>query len=122
MSLEKDARSPYDADPGLREIIVQFVDTLETEAPRLSESLARKDFPEFVRLTHRLKGSAKVLGFELLGNIFGKLEDLGRDALSASGDGQTHFCPQARDAELKEGLAQMIELFLAMKAHYSQGD
>ena len=118
----RDVSSPYESDPGLREIIVQFVSNLDDEAPKLTGALARRDFAEFVRLTHRLRGSAKVLGFDTLGNVFGSLEELGREAISgiAGGGARDSHDPRNRDALLCAGLQRCEALFLALKIRFSK--
>ncbi|MCA2960285.1 MAG: Hpt domain-containing protein [Silvanigrellales bacterium] len=122
MSGLHDVSSPYDSDPGLLEIIVQFVGTLEMEAPRLAECISKRDFPELVRLSHRLKGSSKVLGFETLGTLFGTLEDLARDALSAHSAVLSIGNLDVRDVELEASLQRIVDLFLAIKARYARGN
>jgi HPt (histidine-containing phosphotransfer) domain-containing protein len=115
---ERDVSSPYETDEGLREIIVQFVANLGDEIPRLSEVLGRADLAELVRLAHRLKGSAKVLGFDTLGNVFGDVEELARESMGMHSQGHVPISADERAALLTQGLVRIARLHEAMRLRF----
>jgi HPt (histidine-containing phosphotransfer) domain-containing protein len=98
---EKDLSSPYESDADLREIIVQFVLTLEKDMPALRASTEKGDMPALVRLAHRFKGSAKVLGFEALGRLFSELEDQARAVDEGKTRAGTQGTPEPKNVSLQ---------------------
>lgn len=81
---EAELRSPYEDDAEMRAIILQFVESLGTEIPRMASSADAGDLDGLARLAHRLKGSSKVLGFETVGARFAAVEDGAKGALAGA--------------------------------------
>lgn len=58
----------------------QYLNNRREDLLRLQAALKVGQFAEMVRIGHRIKGSAKVYGFEELGKIAGTLEEAGKRA------------------------------------------
>lgn len=97
---EGDLRSPYEVDAEMRAIIVQYVESLEADVPRLATSVDAGDLDGLACLAHRLKGSSKVLGFEAIGARFAAVEDCAKGLVSGS--------PGAKGAAVREELGALV--------------
>lgn len=65
--------------PELVEILQDFLDGLETQFDALIDPLAKGDREAFRESAHRLKGSAQMSGFPVLGKLAADCEDLAAD-------------------------------------------
>jgi CheY-like chemotaxis protein/HPt (histidine-containing phosphotransfer) domain-containing protein len=65
-------------DPEFCEIVEEFVLSLPDQLRELHRALAAADFPELVRLAHRLKGAGGMAGFDDLMAASKQVEDLAR--------------------------------------------
>lgn len=75
--------STLSTDPDMAELVVEFVEGLQTRAQSLEAALAAEDVGELTRLAHQLKGASGGYGFELLGEAARSFEQSATEAASA---------------------------------------
>lgn len=69
-------------DPGMRELVEEFVDGLQGRIRSLEVAVATDDVEGLVRLAHQLKGASGGYGFDEISETAAKLEQSAKQAES----------------------------------------
>jgi CheY-like chemotaxis protein len=70
--------SSLSGQPGMKELIDEFLASLPAHVQELEKAVAGKDLTELVRVARLLKGEAGSFGFDAITQVAQKLEDLAR--------------------------------------------
>jgi signal transduction histidine kinase/CheY-like chemotaxis protein/HPt (histidine-containing phosphotransfer) domain-containing protein len=68
-------------DAAIREIVLEFVDSISTRLDAMSEALAAENYDELARLAHALKGSGGTAGFGCFTQPAARIEHLAKQLL-----------------------------------------
>ena len=66
--------SEFERDPDLRDLVILFVDDLESRVESIRVAHDNEDLPTLRRLAHQIKGSAGGYGFHPIGDAAARLE------------------------------------------------
>ncbi len=70
-------------DPEIREVVAEFIDSINLRLDAMSQALDSDDFDELARLAHALKGSGGTAGFNCFTEPAARLEKLAKDRQAA---------------------------------------
>ena len=65
-------------DPEIREVVVEFIDSIAQRVDAMSAALATEDFDELARVAHTLKGSGGTAGFNCFTEPAARIEQLAK--------------------------------------------
>jgi CheY-like chemotaxis protein len=84
-------------DPEIREVVVEFLESIGTRLDAMSAALATDDFDELARLAHALKGSGGTAGYNCFTEPAARIESLAKSRQGSDIEGAFDEIRQLQD-------------------------